>query len=157
KGTVAAASADQIGIAGEHNVEVHDLSATDVKQVAIDLTRAGESVEQPDHVTVDATAGNDALSLSQSGSALIVHGLTAQLSVDHGIDGDSLAVDAGAGNDLIDASAMPAGGSLKLDLNGGDGNDVVQGGAGNDVLRGGNGNDILRSGGGQDVMIGGAG
>jgi Ca2+-binding RTX toxin-like protein len=84
--------------------------------------------------------------------------LAAQLNVNHGdASQDSLAINAGAGNDLIDASAMPAAASLALDLDGGDGNDDVRGGAGNDILRGGNGDDVLRSGGGQDTFIGGAG
>jgi Ca2+-binding RTX toxin-like protein len=95
--------------------------------------------------------------VSQSGSAVTVNGLAAQLSVDHGeANQDSLAIHAGAGNDVIDASSMPSA-SLALDLDGGDGNDTVLGGAGNDVLRGGNGDDVIRGGGGQDTFFGGGG
>jgi Ca2+-binding RTX toxin-like protein len=146
-------------LGGQDNIEVHDLSGTDMKQVAIDLgapgTPGGDG--QPDRVTLDGTAGDDSLSVSQSGSAVTVNGLAAQLTVDHGeANQDSLAIHAGAGNDVIDASSMPAA-SLALDLDGGDGNDTVLGGAGNDVLRGGNGDDVIRGGGGQDTLFGGDG
>jgi Ca2+-binding RTX toxin-like protein len=150
---------DFTALGGADNVHVHDLYGTDAQQVNVDLGVAGGGSDgQPDRVTLDGTAGNDSLAVTQSGSAVIVSGLTAQLSVDHGdATQDSLAIAAGAGNDLIDASAMPAAASLALDLDGGDGNDDVRGGAGNDILRGGNGDDVLRSGGGQDTFIGGAG
>jgi Ca2+-binding RTX toxin-like protein len=95
--------------------------------------------------------------VTQSGSLTTVNGLAAAVSIDHAdANHDSLAIHTGAGNDVIDASGMPSG-SLALDLDGGDGNDVVRGGAGNDVLRGGNGDDVIGGGGGQDTLIGGAG
>jgi Ca2+-binding RTX toxin-like protein len=151
------ASASLIGISGEHSIEVRDLSGTDVNQVAIDLAHTTGGDGQPDRVTLDGTASNDTLSVSQSGSAVTVNGVAAQLSIDHAdANQDSLAIDAGAGNDVIDASAMPAS-SIGLVVNGGDGHDVLQGSAGNDVLRGGAGDDVLIGGAGNDVLDGGAG
>jgi Ca2+-binding RTX toxin-like protein len=136
---------------------VRDLSGTDVKQVAIDLASSSSSDGQPDRVTLDGTAKDDAVSVHQSGSAVTVNGLAAQLSIDHAdANQNSLEIDTGAGNDVVDASAMPAS-SIGLVVNGGDGHDVLQGGAGNDVLRGGAGDDVLIGGAGNDVLDGGAG
>jgi Ca2+-binding RTX toxin-like protein len=136
---------DFTALGGADNVHVHDLYGTDAQQVNVDLGVAGGGSDgQPDRVTLDGTAGNDSLAVTQSGSAVIVSGLTAQLSVDHGdATQDSLAIAAGAGNDLIDASAMPAAASLALDLDGGDGNDDVRGGGGQDTFIGGAGNDVF--------------
>ena len=89
-------------------------------------------------------------------------------------------VDAGAGNDMVDASGAlePAaltggggrdsllGGGAKDVLDGGEGNDVLAGAAGSDsilgglgvdVVRGDAGNDELSGGGGADAIAGGAG
>ncbi|MEM8680515.1 MAG: calcium-binding protein, partial [Planctomycetota bacterium] len=46
---------------------------------------------------------------------------------------------------------------ISLDLDGGEGNDLLIGGDGNDVLRGGSGNDTLIGGRGQDIALGEAG
>jgi Ca2+-binding RTX toxin-like protein len=61
---------------------------------------------------------------------------------------------AGAGNDLVDASAITTIGVL---LNGGLGNDTLIGGAGNDVLIGGPGDDTLIGNDGINLLLGGAG
>jgi Ca2+-binding RTX toxin-like protein len=144
-------------LGGADTIHVHDLSGTDVKQVAIDLASTTGSDGQPDRITLDGTANDDAVSVHQSGSAVTVDGLAAQLSVDHAdANQDSLAIDTGAGNDEVDASAMPAS-SIGLVVNGGDGHDVLQGGAGDDVLRGDAGDDVLSGGAGNDVLDGGAG
>lgn len=147
-------------LGGQDNIAVHNLSATDVRQVNVDLAGSlgGSTGDgQTDSVTLEGTAGNDALTVSQSGSAVTVSGLPTELNVDHAdANQDSLVIEAGAGNDVIDASAMPAA-SMNLVLNGGEGSDDLRGGAGNDVLSGGDGNDILRGGGGLDVLNGGAG
>jgi len=147
-------------LGGQDSIEVRDVSGTDVKQVAIDLAAPGTPASadgQLDRVTLDGTAGDDALVVSQSGSAVTVDGLTSRLSVDHADAGlDSLAIEGGEGNDVIDASGLPAA-SVKVTLDGGGGNDVLRGGAGDDVLSGGDGDDILDGGGGNDVLTGGAG
>jgi len=151
---------DFAALDGADNVVVHDLSGTGVKEVNVDLAGSlgGDTADgKQDKVTADGTAGDDAITASQSGSAVTVHGLPSQLSVDHVDAGlDSLTIDGGAGNDVIDASGMPAA-SVKLVLNGGNGNDVLRGGAGDDALSGGDGDDVLGGGGGLDVLNGGAG
>lgn len=83
-----------------------------------------------------------------------------------------LTVDAGIGNDTIDASGMFVG-QVRVELRGGDGNDTITGsgqgdnlfgdagddsinsGAGNDSVQGGTGNDIINAGDGDDSVSGG--
>ena len=129
-------------LGGADNVSVNDLTGSGVKQVAIDLGSQGGGDGQVDTVTVNGTAGNDHVSVTASGTVVAVSGLSAQVTVDHGEAGDLLSINAGAGNDTIDASKMPAG-TMALMLNGGDGNDTIIGGAGNEVLVGGSGNDTF--------------
>ena len=152
----------QINVAasgGADNINVSDLTATDVKQVHIDLSAppgSGIGDSLADNVTVNATAGADAVKLTSSGSETIVGGLSAETHVDHAESSDAITVLAGGGDDIIDASAVIAGGA-KLVLNGGDGNDVIVGSSGDDVLIGGAGDDILIGNGGHDVFDGGSG
>lgn len=77
----------------------------------------------------------------------------------------TLQIDAGAGNDSVDASALPDLG-LSVLLEGGDNDDTLTGGAGSSTINGNSGNDSLTGGaapdtimggGGDDVMNGGAG
>jgi Ca2+-binding RTX toxin-like protein len=70
--------------------------------------------------------------------------------------GDTLALNALAGNDGVDASALQAN-AVKLAVDGGPGNDALTGSAGNDSLLGGDGDDTLRGGPGLDVLDGGGG
>jgi Ca2+-binding RTX toxin-like protein len=72
-----------------------------------------------------------------------------------GTDLQSVWIDAGAGNDRVDASAMKAG--VSLTILGGSGNDRLLGGAGDDILIGGTGNDEIRGGGGNDLIFGSCG
>jgi Ca2+-binding RTX toxin-like protein len=67
-----------------------------------------------------------------------------------------LVVNAGAGDDVVDASGLAAG-TIQLTADGGDGNDVLIGGASLHTLLGGAGDDILIAGTGQHVLDGGPG
>lgn len=129
-------------LGGADNVTVNDLTGTGVKQVAIDLGSLGAGDGQSDTVTLNGTAGNDHINVTSSGTVVTVSGLSAQATIDHGEAIDHLSIDAGAGNDTMDASRMPAA-MMTLTLNGGDGNDTITGSAGNDALIGGNGNDTF--------------
>ena len=62
-----------------------------------------------------------------------------------------LAINAGNGNDTINASTVPA--VLSLTIDGGAGNDTIIGGQGNDTLLGGDGNDNVNGGRGNDVAL----
>lgn len=133
---------------------VNDLSGTDVTQVALDL---GAGDADADTVTARATNGNDVTTLAGDATRVSVVGLAARIDI-VGAEGanDRLVIRALAGDDVIDASDVAAG-SIKLTLDGGDGNDLVIGGAGNDVLLGGAGDDVLIGGPGIDTLDGGGG
>ena len=74
---------------------------------------------------------------------MLVNGLSAQVSITgQEAANDTLIVNGQGGDDIIDASALPAG-QLKLVINGGAGNDVIIGSHGNDQLTGGGANDFF--------------
>jgi Ca2+-binding RTX toxin-like protein len=156
-------------LGGTDKSVVNDLSGTDVTRVAIDLAGSlgGSTGDgQADQVTVNGTQGDDAVQVTLAGTQALVTGLAAQVSIDHfEADRDLLAVSLGAGDDMIDASLLPAG-AIGLVADGGDGDDAIIGGArddrllgggDDDVLLGGDGDDVLDGGDGGDVLIGGAG
>ena len=122
-------------LGGADNINVGNLTGTDVQQVAIDLGAAGGvGDDAADTVTVNGTGGNDHIKLV-GGDQVTVNGLQAQVMIDHVETLDKLVVQGGAGDDIIDASGTPAGG-MQFIMNGGDGNDVLHGGQGDDLLTG---------------------
>ncbi len=137
-------------LGGADNIAVNDLTGTGVKQVAIDLagTQGGNTGDGAvDTVTVNGNAGNNQITVTSSATALVVDGLSAQVTVDHAESSDRLIINGGAGNDMINASAVPAG-AAALTLAGGAGNDMLIGSGGNDTF-------VFTFGeGGQDVVKG---
>jgi Ca2+-binding RTX toxin-like protein len=133
---------DLATLAGTDNITVNDLTGTGVKHVAIDLGSQGTSDGVTDTVTVAGSAGNDRINVTAAGTVVTVGGLSAEVTIDHADATDVLSINAGAGNDTIDASAIRAG-TMTLSLNGGDGNDTITGSAGNDILFGGGGSDTF--------------
>jgi Ca2+-binding RTX toxin-like protein len=118
---------------GADVITVDDLSGTDVKQVAIDLSAtpgSGQGDGVADTVNVNGTAGDDRISVVSSGSSVVVNGLAAQVTI-NGVD---------TGLDQIV-------------VNGGDGNDTITGSAGNETVIGGRGNDVASLGAGDDTFI----
>lgn len=143
-------------LGGADTITVNDLTGTDAKQVAIDLSAvpgSGQGDGQADTVNVNGTAGNDNITVSTSGSSIVVNGLPAQVRIS-GAEGsnDSLVINGLAGDDTINASALHAG-QVNLTLNGGDGNDTIVGSAGNDIVIGGRGNDVASLGAGNDTFV----
>jgi Ca2+-binding RTX toxin-like protein len=137
-------------------ITVNDLTGTDVKQVAIDLSApagSGQGDGAADSVTVNGTAGDDHIAVASSGASVVVNGLAAKVTI-AGAEGanDSLTVDGLAGNDTINASALNSG-QINLTINGGAGNDTITGSRGNDVVIGGTGNDVALLGAGDDTFI----
>lgn len=142
-------------LGGADTVRVHDLTGTEVTRVGIDLagTVGGTTGDGAvDAVTVEGTAGVDLISLSSSGAAIGVGGLQAAVSIQHSEATDLLTVDAGAGDDVINAAAVAAG-QISLTLSGGAGNDKLVGSAGADVLIGGAGTDTMTGGAGADRFV----
>jgi len=97
--------------------------------------------------TWNLTANNNQrLFLTRSGGAI-----TLDLG---GVEGIDLALL--GGDDIFGASSgLPA--TVALDIDGGDGNDIVLGADGNDRIAGGNGDDVLSGGPGVDILFGGPG
>src|SRR6185295_16829884 len=86
---------------------------------------------QADTVTIQGTSGDDVIVLSlRADGALVVDGLATQIVVEHFDDKDTIHIVGLDGDDVIDASGLPANGP-KLILDGGNGNDIIIGGAGN--------------------------
>jgi Ca2+-binding RTX toxin-like protein len=144
-------------LGGTDNITIGDLRGTDVKQVNVDLspvTGGGDGAN--DVVTIEGTSGADVIHLSLQNGALVVDGLAAQIVVQNFEAGDQIHVLGLGGDDVIDASALPANGP-SIVLDGGDGADVILGGDGSDVLLGGAGDDVLIGGPGFDVLDGGTG
>jgi Ca2+-binding RTX toxin-like protein len=138
---------------GSDNVVVNDLTGTDVQQVNIDLGFDEQSIpdHQPDTVTINATAGNDSIFITNSDVAQIfVNGLAEEVTI-VGADPslDTLIVNGLGGNDTIDASSLSAQ-WINLTIDGGAGNDTIIGSAGYDTLIGGSGNDVVTGGRGDD-------
>jgi Ca2+-binding RTX toxin-like protein len=142
-------------LGGADKVTVHDMVGTEVTRVGIDLAgtpggTAGDGTV--DSVTVEGTAGIDKISLSSSGAAVGIGGLQATVVVQHSEAGDLLTIDAGAGDDVINAGAVAAG-KISLTALGGAGNDKLVGSAGADVLNGGAGTDTMTGGAGADRFV----
>jgi Ca2+-binding RTX toxin-like protein len=142
-------------------VTVNDLTGTDATFVNIDLAQGfvfavGEQI-QPRSIVVNATTGNDAIVLSADGGSASVDGLSARVNIiSADPDRDRLTINALAGDDSVDASAL-ADDTVPLTVNGGDGNDTLTGGDGDDSLNGENGDDTLVGGPGNDILDGGPG
>jgi len=141
-------------LGGADTITVNDLTGTDVKQVAIDLSAgSGQGDGAPDSVVVNGTAGVDHISIASSGASVVVNGLAAKVTI-KGAEGanDTLTVDGLAGNDTINASALNPG-QINLTINGGAGNDTITGSAGDDTVIGGTGNDTALLGAGNDTFV----
>jgi Ca2+-binding RTX toxin-like protein len=145
-------------LGGADNLVVDDLSGTDLTDVVADLAPTGGGDDgQPDNVIAKGTNGADVVGVVGAGPNVSVGGLPARITMTGGAAGnDRLTVNALAGDDVVDASAVAATSAL-LTLDGGDGDDVLLGGAGNDTLLGGAGDDVLIGGLGNDVIDGGPG
>jgi Ca2+-binding RTX toxin-like protein len=144
-------------LGGADNIAIHDLSGTDVPGagVVVDLEGAlgsGMADGQVDTVTVDGTAGNDAMTVTSANGGVAIAGASAPMFIFHADATDQLVINGGAGNDVIDASHLPAG-QISLTLNGGAGDDTLIGSQGNDLVNGGTGNDVALLGAGNDTFV----
>jgi Ca2+-binding RTX toxin-like protein len=146
-------------LGGQDTIVVNELTGTSIAQVAIDLAgspggSAGDN--QVDDVIVNGSNADSNVSISSVGSVVTLNGLSTQITIDHAETTDRLTINAFGGNDAIDATNLAAA-SLRLLLDGGDGNDTLIGGASSDVFLGGDGNDLVTGRQGGDVALLGAG
>jgi Ca2+-binding RTX toxin-like protein len=145
-------------LGGADTVRIDDLTATDVKQVAIDLSNGTPGVGDGavDTVTADGGNGNNTITVAQVGGLISATGLPIQVTIAGAeVDNDYFEIRGLAGNDKISAATLPK--ALILMLDGGVGNDSITGSAGNDSLDGGDGNDTVTGGRGNDFAALGAG
>jgi Ca2+-binding RTX toxin-like protein len=144
---------DLRALGGVDNTVVNDLSATDVKNIVLDLATDGAA----DTTTVNGTAGNDAITIAPNTGAVDVTGLAAAVQIKGSeAANDLLNVDGLGGNDTINGSVGLAA-LIKLGIDGGAGNDTINGGDGAETLLGGDGNDAIDGNRGDDTGLLGAG
>ena len=114
---------------------------------------------------VDGGSGTDTLAFNGSAAAETIKlstGILGTIRVSNNVENvnmtlagmERIVIKAGAGNDVVDASALPAG-QATLEIFGGDGNDLLIGSAGNDsfVWNPGDDNDALEGRAGLDTML----
>jgi Ca2+-binding RTX toxin-like protein len=141
---------------GADTITVNDLTGTDVNQVKIDLAKAGGGGGDGavDTVVINATDGNDVITIVNDDGVIRVLGLASEVTISNFEATDRLVIKGLGGDDVIDASGLIG---MQLTADGGDGDDILVGSHGNDTLLGGNGDDVLLGNGGQDVLDGGPG
>ncbi len=104
------------------------------------------------NLRIDMTSGDDEIVLTggtidQFSVNVVING---QDFGDFGVSG-TIILDAGAGDDIVDGSAL---GSITLVAGLGQGNDLALGGLGNDAINGGPGDDTIRGNDGSDLLFG---
>ncbi len=144
---------DLNALGGSDNTVVNDLSATDVKNIVLDLASDGAV----DTTTINGSAGNDAIAIAPNAGAVDVTGLAAAVKIAHPeAANDLLNVNGLAGNDTI-SGAVGLAALIKLGIDGGADNDTINGGDGAETLTGGDGDDTIDGNGGADTGLLGAG
>jgi len=151
-------SIDFNALGGAENVVVNDLAGTDVTELNMNLAASGGSGDaQPDNVIVQGTSADDVFLAFGDASGTTLFGAAATVNITGAeAANDRLAVNALAGDDVVDASGLAATG-IGFTADGGADNDVLIGGDGADVLLGGDGDDVLIGGLGIDILDGGPG
>jgi Ca2+-binding RTX toxin-like protein len=140
-------------LGGADTIVVNDMTGTDVVEVNLNLAASnGAGDAQPDNVIVQGTGDDDVVLIFGDAAGVSAIGLAAQVNIT-GAEAalDKLRINAGDGDDVIEASGVTTG-AIGLILDGGAGDDVIIGGEGDDVLIGGEGDDVLLGGGGNDTF-----
>jgi Ca2+-binding RTX toxin-like protein len=143
---------DLRALGGIDNTVVNDLSATDVKNIVLDLATDGAV----DTTTVNGTGGNDTIAIAPNAGAVDVTGLAAAVKIERSEANDVLNVNGLDGNDTI-SGAVGLAALIKLGIDGGAGDDTINGGDGAETLNGGDGNDAIDGNRGDDTGLLGAG
>jgi Ca2+-binding RTX toxin-like protein len=112
---------DFTALGGADEVTINDLGGTDVSSVNVDLagTPGGATGDgQPDRVVVNATNGNDAITVSGDAGGVTVKGLAPAIGILHSeVANDRLEVNTLAGSDTVDSDGLAAG-AIQLFVNG---------------------------------------
>ena len=108
-------------LGGADTITVNDLTGTDVQQVAIDLeANGGGGDAAADRVIVNGTNGVDQITVTLSGSTVLVNGLAAQVSIT-GQEGanDVLVINGLGGTDTLTFNGSNASENIQISANGG--------------------------------------
>jgi Ca2+-binding RTX toxin-like protein len=141
-------------LGGADTVTIGDLTQTDVRQVNINLGQNGAGDGVADTVIINATEGDDAITINNVNGVVTVTGLGTAINISNFDADDRIVINGLGGDDVIEASGLSG---MLLTANGGAGDDVLIGSRGNDTLLGDLGDDVLIGGGGQDALDGGPG
>jgi Ca2+-binding RTX toxin-like protein len=145
---------DLRALGGIDNTVVNDLSTTDVRNIELDLETAiggGAGDGAVDTTTINATGGNDTITIAPNAGAVDVTGLAAAVKIEHPeAANDLLNVNGLDGNDTI-SGAVGLAALIKVGIDGGAGNDAINGGDGAESLLGGVGNDAIDGNAGADT------
>jgi RTX calcium-binding nonapeptide repeat (4 copies) len=98
-------------LGGADNVTVSDLTGTDVTSVDLDLagTLGGTTGDgQTDHVTVNGTNGDDAVTVAGAAGAVNVSGLTPAVNLLHAEAADQLDIETFTGTDTVSSGGLAA-------------------------------------------------
>jgi Ca2+-binding RTX toxin-like protein len=137
-------------IGGTDNITINSLTGTSVTRVILNLAgNSGVADGLADTITVNATALGDNIQIAVTAPGVVtLTGLTAAIEIRNFDAKDKLIINAGDGNDTIDATGI----GLALTVFGGIGDDTVTGGSAFDtfILGAGN-NSVFRSLGGDFV------
>ena len=149
---------DLRALGGVDVINISDLSATDLTEIAIDLagSTAGAADGVRDQITATGRDSADNVTIATAGAETTVTGLPATLRIANAdatdTVTDALVINTGAGDDTVNATALLTTG-VSLNVDAGAGNDQVLGGAGADVLSGGAGNDVIDGNRGNDTAF----
>jgi len=140
-------------LSGADNVTIADVTGTDLTRINLNLAASGGSGDgQVDSVSVAGTSLDDVITATLVSGSVDVSGLAALVHITTPEATDRLVLSANVGDDVVDASGLPAG-AMAVELQGGLGDDVFIGSAGNDLILGGDGNDIALMGAGDDTFV----
>ena len=111
--TASVESVDFNALGGTDTITVNDLSGTGVSKVNLDLAAAlgGTAGDgQADRISVNGTAGNDAIAVSGDAAGVSVTGLAASIGIRHAeAANDRLEVNTLAGSDTVSSGGLAAG------------------------------------------------
>jgi Ca2+-binding RTX toxin-like protein len=137
---------------GADSVTVSDLTGTGLSSLDVDLAVAAAGDAAADVVRVQGTAAADVIQAAPVSSTVQVNGSTGTVGIlGSEAANDTLVIEGFGGNDTLGSGSVAA--LIRLTLDGGDGNDVLNGGNGADTLVGGDGNDTVDGNGGNDTAF----